>query len=119
MDNILKYDLQSLEKQKTALYESGMDDEAFAFWASVVTQHVISWKMPKDEKKAKSIKEIKEGLKFMIAYNTTLKMRSNYLATESSQLRKNYNRECLERKELEKEVIALKNEVKHYENKEV
>ena len=118
MDRLLKYELQRLDKQKAILFETSIDDETFAFWASVLTSHILSWPAPKSEKQKKNVKEIQQATQFIVAYNTTLKMRSDYLLSEVQEFRGNYNKECLKRKELEKTIKNLENEIKHYENEQ-
>lgn len=113
--SLFNYELQKMEKYKQDLYALDIDDELFTFWSSILTGHVISWPEPKSDLQKKNVKEIQEALKFIIAYNTTLKMRSAYLLSEIHTYRNNYNKECLERKALEKTVKALQNEIKSYQ----
>ena len=114
--SLSNYELQKMEKYQQDLYALDIDDETFTFWASVLTNHVINWGDPKTEKQKKAVKEIMEATKFIIAYNTTLKMRSAYLLSEIHEYRKNYNKECLERKALEKTVKTLQNEIQSFES---
>ena len=114
---LLEYEKQRLDTYKTALYATTIDDETLAFWSSILMDHVVSWNETKmnDEQK-KKVKEIRTAVQFIVAYNTTLKMRSDYMLAEVQEFRNNYNKECLKRKELERELAKYKRIVEHYEN---
>ena len=116
---LLDYEKQRLDTYKTALYATTVDDETLAFWSSILMDHVVSWDETRmnDEQK-KKVKEIRTAVQFIVAYNTTLKMRSDYMLAEVQEFRNNFNKECLKRKELERELAKYKRIVEHYENEE-
>lgn len=113
-----KYEQQKLDKYRDMLLQQTIESSTLIFWSGVLTDHILSWDTNKmTEEQKKKVLEIKEAAKHIISYNAVKENERVYLITELNERTRDYNKECLKRKELEKTVKALQNEVRHYESK--